>query len=79
MKEYYGVKGQEILDTSPESTIEDLFNDIEIDEYYDYPTEKMKKAAADFIKVIKSEYKPWMCEPTGEVLKFSKENVLGIL
>ncbi len=46
---------------------------------YTQATDNMAAAARALAKVIKEEYQPWMCEPTGEVLEFSKEEALKIV
>ncbi len=43
------------------------------------PTKKMREASLELAKVMKEEYVSWMCEPTGEVLEFSKEDALKIV
>jgi hypothetical protein len=37
------------------------------------PTQAMKEAAAAFAKVVCDEYVPWACEPTGEVIEYTRE------
>jgi hypothetical protein len=37
------------------------------------PTQAMKDAAAAFAKVVCDEYVPWACEPTGEVIEYTRE------
>lgn len=64
------------------SLSKDILEDIieRLDEEYgdpdgDYtePTEDMKKASLELAKVILRDYKSWMCEETGEILEYSKE------
>jgi len=54
------------------NTVNDLLNKMD-EEYgdpdgdrYSEPTEKMKQAEMEFIKVVLSEYVPWSCEQTCE-------------
>lgn len=39
------------------------------------PTQNMIDASLILAQTIKDEYTSWMCEPTGEVLSFSKEYI----
>ena len=65
------------------SILDDLLEDLD-DEYGDpdgdntEPTDNMKKASLSLAKVMKEEYRSWMCEPTGEVLEFSKKDAIRI-
>jgi hypothetical protein len=40
---------------------------------YTGPTDSMKEAASKFGKAIVADYKPWMCEPTGEEVKVTRQ------
>ena len=46
---------------------------------YTKPTEKMKIAVEKLIEVIKSEYRSFMCETTGEKIEYSQKDVLEIV
>ena len=37
------------------------------------PTEAMWEAALAFARVVVAEYVPWACEPTGEVVEYTRE------
>jgi len=37
------------------------------------PTEAIEEAALAFGKAIVADYVPWTCEPTGEVIKYTRE------
>lgn len=65
-----------------ESFAKDILEDIleRLDEEYadpdgsnTEPTENMKKASLALAKVMLDEYTSWMCEKTGEVIEYSKE------
>ena len=49
------------------------------DDDWTKPTENMIEAGIKFAKVIESEYKVFMCEPTGEILKYTEEMVKEIV
>lgn len=63
--------------------LENLLEDLD-EEYsdpdgdYTVPSEEMKKASLAFAKVMVKEYHVWMCEPTGEVIKYSEDEALNI-
>ena len=67
---------ESMLDTLLEN-LDEEYGDPDND--YTEPTEKIKKSALDLARTIKEEYVSWMCEPTGEVLEFSKEDALKIV
>lgn len=57
-----------------------------LDEDYGYPdtdhikaSAKMLEAAESLVEIIKKEYKVWICEPTGETIKYSKDEVFNII
>ena len=60
--------------------IEDALEDLDAD-YSDpdgnetEPTEGMKAAALAFAKAVIAEYVPYTCEPTGEVIEYTREQV----
>ncbi len=58
-------------------TLDDEYGDPDGD--HTEATEKMKGAMMELAKVMKAEYKPWMCEPTGEVLEFSRKEAHEIV
>ena len=67
-----------------ENLLRDLLENIDEDYSdpdgdYTKPTDAMLKAVDVFAKVVKDEYTPWMCEQTGEVLEFSKEEAFKIV
>lgn len=37
------------------------------------PTDRMKKASLELANAIVDDYQSWACEPTGEVIEYSKE------
>ena len=37
------------------------------------PTEAMREAVFTFARVVVAEYVPWACEPTGEVVEYTRE------
>ena len=39
------------------------------------PTKAMQEAEQAFLRVMEAEYRPWRCEPTGETVRFSREQV----
>lgn len=43
------------------------------------PTEDMRKASLAFAKVILNDYQSWVCEKTGEVIEYSKEEAEKVL
>jgi len=43
------------------------------------PTDDMKKAAAEFARVVTSKYVSWACEPTGEIILVTRENLASFL
>ena len=43
------------------------------DEDYTTSTEAMREAAFAFARVVVAEYVPWACEPTGEVIEYTRE------
>ena len=47
--------------------------------YETKPTEKMLKAAKTFVTAVISEYVPWACEPTGEVIEVTREMAEGMV
>ncbi len=64
--------------------IEDLLENL--DDVYGDPegdpteaTENIIIAATKLAKVIAEEYKSWMCEPTGEILKYSKPEAYNMI
>ncbi len=72
------------LEQFAENIIEDILNNLD-DTYgdpngdYTEATVEMKEAALKLAVVVKEEYQPWLCEPTGEVLEFSKEEAKEIV
>jgi len=46
---------------------------------YTQPTEAMIKSAEALVETIKKEYHVWMCEPTGNKIEYSQEDVLRIV
>ncbi len=71
------------LEKFSNSILEDIFENL--DENYGDPdnygteqTDTMKKASLEFTKVLANEYHVWMCDPTGEILKYSKEEAMKI-
>ena len=46
---------------------------------YTEPTENMISVAIALVDIIKREYPVFLCEPTGEKLAFSKEEVFDII
>lgn len=47
----------------------------DIDGDYTRPTDKMRKAAVEFGQAVIDGYVPWQCEPNGEIVTFTKEEV----
>jgi len=45
---------------------------------YTQPTEAMIKSAEALVETIKKEYHVWMCEPTGNKIEYSQEDILKI-
>ena len=45
----------------------------DMDGDYTEPTEVMKEAALVFGKAIVADYVPWTCEPTGEIIEYTRE------
>lgn len=43
------------------------------------PTPGMKAAAETFVQAILSEYVPWQCEPTGEIIRVTREEAAAML
>lgn len=43
------------------------------------PTPGMKAAAETFVQAILSEYVPWRCEPTGEIIRVTREEAAAML
>ena len=64
-----------------EKALEELDENYGNPEAYDYTraTENMEKAAKELVEVIEKEYQPWQCEQTGEKIKYSRDEVLGII
>ena len=71
------------ISLNPDNILEDILEQLD-DEYadpegdYTDPTKKMKKAAEDFVSVIKAEYNPYLCEPTNHSREASKEYVKAL-
>jgi len=42
------------------------------------PTEAIKVAALAFGQAVVADYVPWSCEPTGEVIEYTREQVKGL-
>lgn len=42
------------------------------------PTPEMVKAAEAFAAAVVDGYVPWACEPTGEVIEYTREQVLAL-
>ena len=67
-------------DKLAESVLEDLLNFLD-DDYsdpdgdYTEPNDAMKGAADVFVSAVLGQYKAWACEPTGEVLEYTREMV----
>lgn len=63
-----------IGETALERALEDLdeqYSDPSGD--YSTPTEAMKKAAQTFGRAVIADYVPWACQPTGEVIQYTRE------
>jgi len=70
-----------------ETLSKDILDDIleRLDENYSdpdgdctEPTEDMKKASIELAKVILKDYTPWMCESTGEIIEYSKDEAENV-
>lgn len=59
----------------------DLFDDEygDPDKAYNDPTPGMKAAAETFVQAVLSEYVPWQCEPTGEIIRVTREEAAAML
>lgn len=42
------------------------------------PTEAMKAAAVALAQAVVAEYVPWACEPTGEVIEYTREQAKAL-
>lgn len=68
----------DMADSIAERALEDALGFLD-EEYSDpdgdttEPTKKMKAAANAFGKAVVEDYDVWACEPTGEVLEYSRE------
>ena len=66
-----------IADVALETALESLDDTYgQIDEGYD-ASDKMKEAAKAFGEVMASDYVPWACEKTGEVIEVTRNKVNG--
>ena len=60
--------------------IEQAFENLD-DDYSDpdgcasKPSEAIKEAALAFGRAVVAEYIPWICEPTGEVIEYTREQI----
>ena len=65
-----------IATTALERTLDDLDENYgDPDGDYSDPTEAMKSAARAFARAVLADYVPWACEPTGEVIEYTREQV----
>ena len=71
---------EEVAKMYAKSILEDLLNSLD-EEYadpdgdYTEETENMKASSEKFVKDVLKEYKPWICERTGNEVKFSKKDI----
>lgn len=68
------------LDKYAKGILEDILEDLDEnygdpDDFGTTPSEDMKKASFELAKVIIKDYHVWRCEPMGEVIEYTEEQV----